>query len=263
MTFTAAFRRTWLSTRRAYPLTLSAPILIMGAAGLALSYLAYRAIGGGQVSAEFVRRAGTGDYLSFVAVGTAAYVFTVRLLLWIGRAPVQEQREGALGARLIAPGGRLAHLAGLTAFAALLSLIEVTGLVVAALALGASLAPADPLLAAAGMVLVALFVFGMGVLMCCMTLVTGDLYAIQNTTIYALGALSGFIFPVGLLPGPVRALAEWLPLTAAMDVLRAGMHGTSLPYGRALSSLAVSLAIALAGLALLPRAQRRAMERSY
>jgi ABC-2 type transport system permease protein len=261
--FAAAFRKSWIATRRAYPFTLSVPILIMGAAGLGLSYLAYRAIGGGQVSAEFVRRAGTDDYLSFVAVGAAAYVFTVRLLLWIGRAPVQEQREGALGARLVAPAGRLAHLAGLSAFAALFSLAEVAALTVMAVLLGASLVPADPWLALAGVALVGVFVFGMGVVMCCMTLITGDLYAIQNTVIYALGALSGFMFPVGLLPGPVRALAESLPLTAAVDVLRAGMHGTGAPYGRALLSLAVSLALALAGLAWLPRAQRRALERSY
>ncbi|MFF1793848.1 ABC transporter permease, partial [Kitasatospora sp. NPDC058263] len=73
-------------------------------------------------------------------------------------------------------------------------------------------------------------------------------------------------FPNSYLPVPARWLAELLPVTSAMDVLR-GALGRGQPLteltARLVTCLALSLGYLLLGLRLLPAAERRAAERSF
>ncbi|GGW66480.1 ABC transporter [Streptomyces lucensis JCM 4490] len=254
--------RTWQTTRRAYPWTYAVGTVLPAALTIALGHLAFHAIGAGETGSGFHE----GPYLAYLAVGATAYQFTVRLILWSAKALITEQRQGTLGALLIAPAGRLPYLLGFTAFAVLSSVAEFLTLAVVVAALGITIPVASPLGALAGALALITATFAMSVGLGGLMIAAGEAHISQNTLFCVLGLLCGYTFPRAYLPAPAQWLADALPTTAAMDVL----HG-SLTGGRTLTDLAPRLALSLllslgyllAGLRGLPRAEARAVERTY
>ncbi|MEV0597493.1 ABC transporter permease [Nonomuraea cavernae] len=260
----ATLRRSWLVTRRAYPWSYFISTLLLGVFTIGLGYLGLRAIAGDQVSAEFTGMAGTGDYLGYIAVGAAAYMFVVHGILWAGKAMLQEQREGTMGALIVAPARRLPYLLGFSAFAATAVAIEVAVLLGFAALFGvrpATTGAVDAVLAVVGL---ALAVFGMSVVLSNVMIVAGEAHITQNTVFYSIALLSGFTFPRDYLPEVFQWLGELVPVTAAMDVIRGVFTGgTGLPLDRLGVAVLISLLYVAAGLLSMPWAERRAMERSY
>ncbi|MEV0825836.1 hypothetical protein [Nonomuraea rubra] len=105
------------------------------------AYLGLRLLGGGEVGVEFREKSGTGDYLGYVAVGAAALMFVKHCILWAGKAMIQEQREGTMGALIVAPARRLPYLAGFSMFSFTAVALEVAVLLGCASLLGVRLAP--------------------------------------------------------------------------------------------------------------------------
>ncbi|NML50146.1 ABC transporter permease [Streptomyces sp. R302] len=258
--------RTWQVTRRAYPWTYAVGTVLPAALALALGVLGYRAIGGGTVADDFTEGTGTTAYLAYLAVGVIAFQFTVRLILWSAKALITEQREGTLASLLIAPARRFPYLAGFTAFAVLSSLAEflVLGLVLAAFGIAIPVSSPAGLLLGAALLIAAVFAcsVGLGGLM----IAAGEAHISQNTVFAVLGLLGGFTFPRAYLPAWAQWCAELLPTTAAVDVLHGATTG-----GRTLVELLpglgtgvlVAAAYLLLGLLYLPRAEARAVERTY
>ncbi|MGW0829707.1 ABC transporter permease [Streptomyces prunicolor] len=258
--------RTWHMTRRAYPWTYAVGTVLPAALTIALGYLGFHAIGGGETGADFAKGSGTSAYLAYLAVGATAFQFTVRLILWSAKALITEQRQGTLGALLIAPATRLPYLLGFTAFAVLSSIAEFLTLGVVIGALGISIPVASAPGAVAGALALIIAVFSISVGLGGLMIAAGEAHISQNTVFIVLGLLCGYTFPRDYLPGYVRWLAEAFPTTAAMDVL----HGT-LTGGHTLTDLAPRLAISLLlsaaylllGVRTLPYFERRAVERTY
>ncbi|MEU9865273.1 ABC transporter permease [Streptomyces sp. NPDC047971] len=262
----ATVLRTWRMTRRAYPWTYAVGTVLPAALAIALAHLGYHAVGGGAVADDFTESSGTTAYLAYVVVGATAFQFTVRLILWSAKALITEERQGTLGALLIAPAGRFPYLAGFTAFAVLSSLVEflVLGVVVALLGISVPVASVPGLLLGALALIGSVFALsvGLGGLM----IAAGEAHISQNTVFIVLGLVGGFTFPRAYLPAPLQWFAELLPTTAATDVLHAvTTGGQSLPD--LLPRLAVCAALSGAhlflGLRYLPRAEARAVERTY
>ncbi|MBB6351086.1 ABC transporter permease [Nonomuraea muscovyensis] len=260
----ATLRRSWLVTRRAYPWSYFIGTLLLGVFTMGVAYLGLRAVAGDQVPAEFAGRVGTADYLGYIAVGAAAYMFVVHGILWIGKAMIQEQREGTMGALVVAPARRLPYLLGFAAFAFTAVALEVAVLLGFALLLGvrpAATGAVDAVLAVAGL---ALAVFGMSVVLSNVMIVAGEAHITQNTVFQAVAVLSGFTFPRDYLPEALRWLGELIPVTAAMDVIRGVFTGgTGLDPARLGVAVLIALGYAAAGLLTMPWAERRAMERSF
>ncbi len=259
----ATLRRTWTVTRRAYPWSYAIGCLLMGVLTLGLSYLGYRALGGSAVRADFTGRTGGADYLGYVAIGAAAYMFTVRLLLWSSKALITEQRQGTLGALLVAPAGRLPYLLGFTGFALANTVFEVGLLGGFASWLGVTLPGWHPLATLAGVLALTCAVFSVAVLLGALMIIAGEAHISQNTVFLAVSLLCGITFPNSYLPAPARWLAEALPITSAMDVLRGALTGDGRIAARLACCLALSAGYLLLGLRVLPGAERRAIERSY
>ncbi|MET9614719.1 ABC transporter permease [Kitasatospora indigofera] len=262
----ATLRRTWTMTSRAYPWSYAVGCLLTGILTIGLSYLALHAIGGGTVAADFTARTGGADYLGYIAIGAGAFMFTVRLLLWSSKALITEQRQGTLGALLVAPAGRLPYLLGFTGFALANTVVEVGLLGGFAALLGIGLPACQPLAALAGILALAFAVFALSVVLGALMIVAGEAHISQNTVFLAVSLLCGITFPNSYLPAPARWLAETLPVTSAMDVLRGALsHGAGLAdlAPRLLTCLALGAGYLLLGLLVLPGAERRAIERSY
>ncbi|MDH2428083.1 ABC transporter permease [Sphaerisporangium sp. TRM90804] len=260
----ATFHRTWSVTRRAYPWSYFVGTLMLGVFTVGLAHLGLEAIGGGRVAASFAAATGTADYLGYITVGAAAFMFTTHGILWVAKALIQEQREGTLGALLVTPPGRLPYLAGFTAFAYTAIALEVTVLVACARVLGVRLESTGPPDALLAVLALGVAVFGMSAVLSAVMIIAGEAHITQNTLFFAIALLSGFTFPRQDLPAVLRWAGELVPTTAAMDVVRGAFTtGAGVSPGRLAAALGLGLAYAVAGLRWLPLAERHAMQRSY
>ncbi|MFC4537039.1 ABC transporter permease [Sphaerisporangium dianthi] len=260
----ATFLRTWAVTRRAYPWSYFLGTLMLGAFTVGLAHLGLAAIGGGRVAGDFVAKTGSADYLGYITVGAAAFMFTTHGILWVAKALIQEQREGTLGALLIAPAARVPYLLGFAAFAFTAIALEVAVLLACALALGARPSATGATGALVALLTLGVAVFGMSMVLTAVMITAGEAHITQNTVFLAIALLSGFTFPRDDLPAALQWLGEAVPTTAAMDVVRGVFtSGAGVPPGRLALALALGCAYIAAGLLWLPRAERRAMERSY
>lgn len=66
----------------------------------------------GKLAKSFVSYAGTGDYMSYVIVGSLIYLFVVRTCLNVSRTLVTELREGTLESLIMAPFCRVEYFLG-------------------------------------------------------------------------------------------------------------------------------------------------------
>ncbi|MGW4640129.1 ABC transporter permease [Sphaerisporangium sp. NPDC004334] len=260
----ATFLRTWTITRRAYPWSYFIGTLMLGVFTVGLAHLGLAAIGGGRVAGDFAATTGSADYLGYITVGAAAFMFTTHGVLWVAKALIQEQREGTMGALLVAPAARLPYLLGFAAFAFTAIALEVAVLLACALALGVRPSASGAAGALTALLTLAVAVFGMSMVLSAVMISAGEAHITQNTVFFAVALLSGFTFPRQDLPAALQWLGEPVPTTAAMDVVRGVFTtGTGAPPGRLAIALALGCAYGVAGLLWLPRAERRAMERSY
>jgi ABC-2 type transport system permease protein len=259
------FRRNWLVTMRAYPWTYFIGTLATGVLTVGIGWLAFHAIGGGRVGPGFAVGAGTADYLGFVTVGAAALMFVTRMVLWVAKAQITEQREGTLESQLIAPARRLPYLAGVAAQALSTTAIEVTIMLGFALLLGVRLPAPDPVTLFFAVVAGTVAVFGLSVPLSAVMIAAGEAHITQNTLFVGMGLVCGFTFPTSYLPDALRWLGEALPVTSALRVLRAATLQRA-PIASAWPDLVLCLGLGsvylVAGLILLPRAERRAVLRS-
>jgi len=263
-TVVATFHRNWLVILRAYAWTYFVGTLATGILTVGLALLAYRAIGGGRVSPGFAAAAGTADYLGYVTVGAAALMFATRMVLWVAKAQITEQREGTLESQLLTPARRLPYLIGVAGQALTTTVVEVGVMIVAALALGVRLPVPEPVTLAAALVAATVAVFGISVPLSAIMIAAGEAHITQNTLFVAMGLLCGFTFPTSYLPDAVRWLGEALPLTSAVRVLRAATIHQSSPaeaLPSVLACLALGTAYLIIGLLALPYAERRAVQR--
>jgi ABC-2 type transport system permease protein len=257
-------RRNWLVTLRAYQWTYFIGTLATGILTVGLAYLAFHAVGGGRVGGGFGAAAGTADYLGYVTIGAAALMFTTRMVLWVAKAQITEQREGTLESQMLAPARRLPYLVGVGAQALTTTLVEVAVMLAFAIAIGVRLPAPDPvsLVAALGAATVA--VFGISVPLSAIMITAGEAHITQNTLFVGMALLCGFTFPPAFLPDVLRWLGELLPVTSALRAMRAATLEQA-PLSAVLPDLAVCVALGLAylvlGLRLLGPAERVAVMR--
>lgn len=257
-------RRNWLVTLRAYPWTYFIGTVATGVLTVGLAYLAFHAIGGGRVDAGFAAAAGTADYLGYVTVGAAALMFCTRMVLWVAKAQITEQREGTLESQLLAPARRLPYLIGVGLQSLTTTLGEVAVMLAVALAIGVRLPAPDPLALAAAVAAATVAVFGISVPLSAIMITAGEAHITQNTLFVGMGLLCGFTFPPALLPGPLSWLGEALPLTAALRALR-GAALDHAPVAAIAPDLLLAVALGLGylavGLRVLGPAERIAVQR--
>ncbi|MFD7510567.1 ABC transporter permease [Streptomyces sp. NPDC059853] len=255
----------WQTNRRAYPWTYFTSTVLAGALTMVLAYFAFVA-GGRRVSATFSAYAGSGDYLGYIAVGAITYAFAVRMLLWTAKALITEEREGTIVALLVAPATRVPYMIGFASFALVSTLAEAGALTVVALLIGVAFPTPHLLGLVVGVGIFTLALFSMSLILGAVMLFASEAHISQNTLFLVMGLVCGFTFPREYLPSPLQWLAETLPVTPALDVLREGLSGVfdiAETGPRMAACLALCSVYLLASWWLLPRAERRVMERTF
>lgn len=190
------------------------------------------------------------DYFAFVVVGLVLYQITAAVAASVANGLSRDAAEGTLEIALAAGAPAGALLAGAGASAFVLSFLQ--ALFYAAVAL-LWLAPEVPTHQAPNVVsallctgLSVLAMLPLGILGAAAWLVTRRAGLVVGPCLGAMTLLGGIYFPATLLPRPLAAIAEWVPLRIGADALREALFaGASL--GTLRIELLQLLAIAVVG----------------
>src|SRR5262245_33414524 len=222
-----------------------------------------KALGGpaGTDLAAFRALAGTDDYVSFIVVGSIVWMW-LNMTLWdVGLHLRNEQMRGTLESNWLCPiwrgsilvGGTLAKLAISLCFL-LVSALEFR------LIYGVRLAAGNPGLLALVFLLAVPIIYGIGIAFASLVLRFKEANAMVFLVRGIFMIFCGITFPADVLPGWMRSIAAWLPLTYAIRDIRAAVL-TNLTLADLLPDLRILGAFALAmpalGYALFVATERR------
>lgn len=221
LAWVAAFvRRDW-KVARSYRLQFVLDLASIPLA-LALFYFLSRLIDQGQLPADADLSQG---YFSFAAVGLVVFRMVQTSLTSFSNKLRSEQTSGTFEALLASPVSPAVVVLGSASFELLRAAVSglVTLLVAIVLGLGLELSWKSLLAVVIGLpALVATFA-AVGVLVAAFAAVFKQVAALLGLVSAALALLAGVYFPVSVLPGPLQAVAEILPFTWGVDVMRAAL----------------------------------------
>jgi ABC-2 type transport system permease protein len=221
-----------------------------------------KALGGpaGADLAAFRALAGTDDYVSFIVVGSILWMW-LNMTLWdVGLQLRSEQMRGTLESNWLCPVWRGSILVGgtLTKLATSLFFLLVSALEFR-LVYGVRLMGGNPALLALVFLLVIPIIYGIGIAFASLVLRFKEANAMVFLVRGIFMIFCGITFPIDVLPGWMRGIAAWLPLTYAIRDIRAAAL-TSATFADLLPDLQILAAFALA-LPVLGYALFRATER--
>jgi ABC-2 type transport system permease protein len=226
----AAFlRRDW-KVARSYRLQFVLDLASIPLA-LALFYFLSRLIDQGQLPSDADLSQG---YFSFAAVGLVVFRMVQTSLTSFSNKLRSEQTSGTFEALLASPVSPSVVVLGSASFEILRAAVGglVTLLVAIVLGMGLELTWESLVGVAIGLpALVATFA-AVGVLVAAFAAVFKQVTALLGLVSASLALLAGVYFPVSILPGPLRVVAEILPFTWGVDVMRAALLRGELASGR-------------------------------
>jgi len=177
---------------------------------------------GGASLATFRGLTGTSDYVSFVVLGSTMYMW-LNVTLWdLGLFIRGEQQRGTLESNWLCPVGRLSLLAG-ASLSKLGPALLFLGITVPEfrLAFGVWLVRGNVPLFFATLALIIPSVYGIGILFASLVLRFKEANALVQLVRGVFMVFCGITAPIAILPGWMQAVAAWLPLTYAIQDMRA------------------------------------------
>jgi len=187
------------------------------------AYFMYTLMFKGQLSETFVKHAGTADYMTYVIVGSLAYTLVVKTLLNVSRSLITELREGTLESLLIAPFSRLGYFSGTMLHHTVMAMGEMAFSIAICALFGLNISNINIATFLIGLVLSLYCYFGLSMCLGAVMLYTRDTYISQNTLFMIIFLVCGVVFPVEYLPSGLRVFSEILPVSDAINVLRASV----------------------------------------
>jgi ABC-2 type transport system permease protein len=240
------FRRDWaidVSYRAAYVLQFVSSLFL-----LTLFFYLGRVIDNSKFSAS---QGVGGGYFDYVVIGLAVLEIVQVSLSSFSHRLREEQTSGTLEALLGTPAAPSLIILSSAAYDLLRALLAGTlVIVVAVLVFGVHLAvtPTSIAIALAAIVGSLGLFASLGIAVAGFTVVFKQAPALLTMVVYGLALLGGVYFPTSVLPPAIQTLANALPFTWGLDVLRAallGGHVNFVQLAGVFASAAVLLPLAL------------------
>ncbi|MCL4425212.1 MAG: ABC transporter permease [Firmicutes bacterium] len=188
-------------------------------------YFLGRAFSSNSVARGFLATTGTGDFMTFVLLGTIAQSYISAAFWGMGMALRNDMTSGTLEANWLAPVSRLLLLFGKSVS----SLVRTSLNLVVILALGNQLFGLEisaPFWKAGAYLLPMLIgLYGFGFAYAGLVLLLKDANVLTDVTNFLVSTLSGSSFPVKVLPTPLLMISLALPMTYGLDAIRSILLG--------------------------------------
>ena len=196
---------------------------IVGSLGQPLLFLLAMGFGFGPV----FKRAGQGNYMEFLAPGIIgmSIIFTS---IFSGMEIIWDRQFGFLKETLVAPVSRMNIMIGRTLGGATVATLQ--GIIVLFIALAPGFRPTNWALvpvAIIAMALTALLFTALGTAIASLLSDMQGFQLIMNFLVMPLFFLSGALFPLQGVPGPIATIARFNPLSYGVDALRGLLTGTA------------------------------------
>lgn len=201
------------------------------------------------------------DVAAFLLVGMFAFILWNGTIWSSGYAVEYERGEGTIAALFLSPASRVATIAGYGLGGFVWMLPAFVTVAILGLATGARFQVADPLAVAAAVLALLAGSLATGFAFAGLFILSRRANLLANFLQRPGELLSGALFPRASLPDPLYALSNCLPVSHALDALRAGALGAA-TLREVLPALALALAVsalyALVGLLSLRKVEHAA-----
>jgi len=191
------------------PIIWITPIYFMGKAfstnGQALGFAAY---------------SGTGDYMSFILLGTVLTNFIMTVFWGMGYALKQDMDAGVLESNWLTPVSRLLILVGRTLTSLLTTAVTSLVMLIIAGALFGFKPTGNTLAAFLTAIPMLIGLYGFGFAFAAVVLLMREANTLVDVSSFLVQGLSGTNFPVQSLPSWLIPIALALPLTYGLDAVR-------------------------------------------
>jgi len=266
LTCRSTFWRNLLTMYRAYPWSFFIGHILSGVYTILFAYLTYNFLFLGELEGNFSNYAGTGDYVSYVALGGALYAFAVSILMIVSRSLITELREGTLESLLLTPSSRKGYFLGVATQGIMRAGLELIAIVIFGAFFGLNLSHIN-VTSTILILFLALFSFF------CQALVLGsimlyfrDTYITQNTLFVIMAFVSGVTFPIQYLPDWLNPLSQIMPLTFALRAFRRSViegQGLMASSNDLVSLLILSLVYLAIGSWAIKKTEARVLEKVF
>jgi len=198
---------------------------------LASAYLLYEKLFGGYLGTLFRSATGTSDYISYVAIGNALYIYTFSVAFIVGRVSYWDMRQGVLEAVLLTPANRFLLMGGHILSGIINATIDFVFLLLVSIPFGLRFGKINPFTFGIGFALTLVAMYGFALFINTFTLYFRDRTNTSNTIVLLFYAFSGVICPVSLLPSWAQIASTLIPLTYGNMIVRAALtQGTEPVY---------------------------------
>jgi ABC-2 type transport system permease protein len=216
-------------------------------------------------NAGFAAYAGTGDYMSFILLGTVLSNYMSAVFWGMGFSLKNEMDEGVLETNWLAPVPRPLFLVGQTLASLGITTFNSAVMLLLAWALFGFRVTGNVLAALEAVVPLLIAIYGFGFAFAALVLLMRDANTLVDVSDFLLSLLAGSNFPVRALPAFLLPLSLALPLTYGYDAVRGDLLHTRtvLPLGdEMIILLAFMGAMVPLGYAVFKRVERRCKARS-
>lgn len=262
----ATLKKNLLTNYRAYPKDFFIGNVLTGFYTALGAYMMYKLMFAKKLAKSFAGYAGTGDYMSYVIIGSLIYLFVVRTCLNVSRTLVTELREGTLESLMMAPFCRVEYFLGTMLVQTVTTSLEVFISLLVALPFGLSFSHFNLMGFLAAAILSLYAYFGVSMVLGGVMLYTRNTYITQNTLFAFLFLVCGITFPVQYLPAWLRRIADFIPVTQSVALIR---NSTLLGKGAAeqlsllIQIFLLSSVYILAGFLLMRKSEEIALEKIH
>ncbi|OPJ63098.1 ABC transporter permease [Clostridium oryzae] len=258
------FIRNFIIQLRAYPKDFFIGNMLTGVYTSLAAVFMYHLLFKGNMSSSFKGYAGTGDYISYVIVGTAVYLYVVRTCLNVSRSLITELREGTLESIMVAPFNRIQYFVGNMLQQTITTTIEIIITIIIGMFFGLRFSHFNGISFIVAAVISLFSFFSISMLLACVMLYFRDTYISQNTLFTLIFLLCGVTFPLQYLPSVLQIISKLIPVTDAITLIRGSALsglGLSAQMPRILYVLFISIVYCFLGFKLMKRIEYIALEK--
>ncbi|MFX0115111.1 MAG: ABC transporter permease [Candidatus Hodarchaeota archaeon] len=210
---------------------------------MATAWIFYNVIFGSEkLKASFSSYASV-DYLTFIIIGQAVFVYMYATVFQVGRVFFWERMGGTIEVLYLSPASRRAYMLGHVCYAMLNATIDFLVVLLAGIFIfGARLDHINFPLLILGIILTITSLFGVGLIVNGITLSLRDRTNTANILTLVFLLFSGAIAPVEMLPFWGRLIGLILPLTYSLKIIRGSVQ-PSVAIGDFLMEIMILLGI--------------------
>lgn len=224
---------------------------------MAAAWILYHSIFGSESLKTTFSSYSSVDYLTFVIIGQAVFVYIYATVFLVGRVFYWERMGGTIEPLFLSPVSRRGYMLGQVCFAMFNATIDFLVILVAGtLVFGARIYHLNIILLTLGIAMTVISLFGVGLVVNGITLSLHDRTNTANILTSVFFIFSGAIAPVEMLPGWGRIIGQVIPLTYSLKIIRGsivvGMSITDF-IGELFSLIVISTVLLVVGFMFLTR----------